>query len=359
MKIAFDNQTFCLQRYGGISRYFVELAKQFAIMGLENKIFAGFHQNNYLHMVQSQVVGKKVYYPKRGVGVILRVNNEINRILMNNWNPNVIHQTYYYSHKINKPTVLTVYDMIHEVYAHEMSPKDKTTFYKKRAVENADHIIAISHSTKQDLMTIFGVPEQKISVTHLGFLNDVSLVQKSSAILDYPYILYVGQRAGYKNFETLLKAYQQNQMICNHAKLVAFGGGGFTKAELEKIAKLGLTSKQVINLQGDDSLLINLYQNALMFVYPSKYEGFGIPPLEAMAQDCPVICSNTSSIPEVVGDSAMLFSPNDVDELSQKMQLFIENSAMTQQYIMLGRERIKQFSWQKCANETLSVYQGL
>jgi len=171
-----------------------------------------------------------------------------------------------------------------------------------------------------------------------------------------PFILFVGARGGYKNFDRLLQAYAGRSILHESYDLVAFGGGDFSGNERALVRSLGLNENQVRQLGGDDAVLSVLYQQASLFVYPSLYEGFGIPPLEAMSLDCPVICSNTSSMPEVVGNAAVQFNPHDIDSIANALEAVITNPTLQADLRQRGRERLHAFSWHRCALETLNVY---
>jgi glycosyltransferase involved in cell wall biosynthesis len=141
--------------------------------------------------------------------------------------------------------------------------------------------------------------------------------------------------------------------------LVAFGGGKFSVAESQRIAALRLNSGDVIQVGGQDDLLSSLYAGARCFVYPSMYEGFGIPPLEAMSFACPVVCSNTSSIPEVVGDAALTVDPVDIDAMRDAIETAVFDDDVRGKLIARGKDRIQTFSWSRCAEETIQIYKGL
>jgi glycosyltransferase involved in cell wall biosynthesis len=199
------------------------------------------------------------------------------------------------------------------------------------------------------------VPVEKTSVVYLGF----GLDRQEPAILPAPrrpFFLFVGLRGGYKNFDRLVSAYAACSKLRNEYDLVAFGGGGFSSKERDVILSHGL-GEQVHQQGGDDSVLSALYRQAALFVYPSLYEGFGIPPLEAMSLDCPVVCSNTSSIPEVVGDAAVQFDPNDVESIGSALRSVAFDPQCRAELRLRGQSRIAEFSWRKCAMETLDVYQ--
>jgi len=282
---------------------------------------------------------------------------------MARWNPDLVHETYYSPAPFicAKPTVVTVFDMIHELYPGDFPLHDNTSRHKKMAVERADHVICISESTRSDLIRLLGVPEHKASVVLLGF--DPSLAGQQGTPYrtqsGRPFILYVGLRGGYKNFDCLIQTMGCSVRLRRDFDLVAFGGGAFTPTEMSSIANAGLEVDHVVQLGGDDNCLGALYRAARVFVYPSLYEGFGIPPLEAMANNCPVICSNTSSLPEVVGEAAELFTPSDGDALRAAIERVAYSDDAVAKLRLLGSDRVQRFSWQKCAADTLQIYQGL
>lgn len=365
MKIFFDYQVFLNQSYGGISRYYTSLADQLLQQGQDVNVLAEIHINKYLEELPSSVVkGYKINkYPPKSGRIVQLLNHSLNQFRIKIDNPNIIHETYYSS----LPTVKTkafrvtsVYDMIHELFNSEFSPNDKTTQRKKKTFDRVDHIISISNSTKRDLIELFSIDESKISVVHLGVDLDVFKKPKvSNYFKDVPYILYVGSRSGYKNFIEFLRACSISKIIKNKVKIIAFGGGIFNKIEMEIISNLGFKEGYVQQVGGIDGMLASLYANAICFVYPSKYEGFGLPPLEAMASGCPVVSSNTSSMPEVINSAGVFFDPNNTEEMSCAIESVIGNDDLRAKLIKLGEENIKLFSWKKCASETLSVYQKI
>lgn len=365
MRLAFDYQAFHLQSYGGVSRYFARLAQGLLDSDHKVGIFAPVHRNSYLGDLPPGVVhGRHVSrYPARTARLLATYNRIRASLSMARWTPDLVHETYYSpapaSHA--KPTVVTVFDMIHELYPADFPQSDSTSRYKRLAVERADHVICISESTRNDLIRLFGVPERKASVVLLGF--DPSLAHQTGSAYrtpsGRPFILFVGLRRGYKNFDGLLKAVGSSPRLRADFDIVAFGGGSFTPSELDAIAAAGLSAEQAIQVGGDDHFLGKLYGAARAFVYPSLYEGFGIPPLEAMAHACPVICSNTSSLPEVVGKAAELFNPADDDALRAAIERVAYSDDGIARLCSLGEERVRRFSWRKCADDTLRIYETL
>jgi glycosyltransferase involved in cell wall biosynthesis len=243
--------------------------------------------------------------------------------------------------------------MIHELYPQQFSRRDPTARDKKKIVQNSDAVICISRSTKHDLMLYCNVPEERIKVIYLG--NSLKLEVKSPRIVDAPYILYVGLRDGYKNFDLLLTAYARSEKINRDFKLVCFGGGQFNSHERSLIRSMNLGDK-VFNYSGTDEPLANLYKYASAFIYPSLHEGFGIPPLEAMGYGCPVLVSNTSSVPEVVGQAGLYFNPTNVDDLTFQLDKILRDDMLRKDLIQQGYEQEKKFSWDRCAKETLKLY---
>jgi glycosyltransferase involved in cell wall biosynthesis len=362
MVIFYDHQIFSWQRFGGISRYFYEIISRLSRQSdIEISLFQGFHINKY---GLSAFRGNYKYYqgckrpalPKT-TKVMNFVNDRFFNLLAPMGSVDVYHQTYY---MVLKPDfggkrVVTVHDMIHEMYPQYFAG-DRVTAHKKESVRRADGIICISQSTKNDLMNYFGCSEDKVKVIYHG--NSLQIKVTSPPLVAVPYILYVGQRKGHKNFELLLTAYARLRQVNAEFSLVCFGGEKLSSEERNKIAELGL-SNRVRYYEGPDELLANLYTHAAVFIYPSLYEGFGIPPLEAMHCGCPVLSSNTSSLPEVVGDAGLYFDPSDKDELMHKLELVLSDVDMRAGLVKAGYQQVKKFSWDSCSKETLQFYQEL
>jgi glycosyltransferase involved in cell wall biosynthesis len=292
------------------------------------------------------------------------VNDQLSKLKMRGMWPDVLHETYYGAQPLctsAKGRVVTVHDMIHERYADNFSTKDPAIRYKRLAVDRADHVICISHSTKNDLCTLFDVPEHKVSVVHHGFerfdLGATSVTAFTAEQPQRPFLLYVGARGGYKNFARVLKAVASRPVLQGAFDVVAFGGGAFNAGELALISTLGFAPQAVRQVGGGDEVLGSLYSAAAAFVYPSVYEGFGLPPLEAMVQNCPVVTSNSSSMPEVVGNAGEYFDPLDIDAQSDAICKVVFDAQRRSQLIELGRQRLPMFSWDRCALETQIVYQ--
>jgi glycosyltransferase involved in cell wall biosynthesis len=367
MKIAYDSQIFCSQTYGGISRYFCELAARLATEpGVQVSIAAPMYTNAYLSNMPTKIVsGFRAPAVNHFHAVRRRFGMVFGDLMLRTMAPDIVHETYYYKYGLgprHARRVLTIYDMIHEKFPASFPRTDKTARYKALAAERADHVVCISESTRRDVSEILGLPLSKTSVIYLG----VDLMEGGhdgfkdvAEPLSEPYLLYVGRRGGYKNFLRLLEAYGASSQLKARYKLICFGGGVFTTDELKAIQMFQLDSRQVRHFEGDDQLLVQFYKRASAFLFPSLYEGFGIPPLEAMSYDCPVVCSNTSSIPEVVGDAGEYFDPGDVESIRVAIERVVMSDSHREQLIAKGRARLKWFSWDRCAAETLDVYRKL
>jgi len=248
--------------------------------------------------------------------------------------------------------------MVHERFAQDFSRYDTTTRDKAIAIERADHVICISESTRNDLVSILGINPSKTTVVQLGFNLTIEAehVEKLSNLVR-PILLYVGGRHGYKNFNALLQAYATSNFLIKEFDLVCFGGGEFTPMEKAFHRDYHIPVDRIRQVSGSDALLAQYYKSASVFIYPSLYEGFGIPPLEAMSFGCPVVASNVSSIPEVVGDAAELVDPYDPGQITDSIERLVLDENLRNSMITRGRDRVKLFSWDRCAIETLGVYQ--
>jgi glycosyltransferase involved in cell wall biosynthesis len=363
MKIAFDHQIFGWQEYGGISRYAYELASELSKLHEQNvAIFSPLYVNRYLaHVPENlRLQGVKVPAFKYSGRIYRAINSLLVGPAIQRFQPDIIHETYFAKSGVSSraaKVVLTVYDMIHERFPEYFSFASPTRREKALAVTRADHIICISEHTRRDLIEILDVPPDKTSVVHLGFsLTTAPQAEIKNGTVFRPFILYVGSRAGHKNFSELLRAYADSLFLKNEFDMVCFGGGGFTVKENELINKLRISAAKIHQVSGNDELLGYYYRSARAFVYPSLYEGFGIPPLEAMSFGCPIACSNTSSIPEVVGGAAELFDPTDHESMKIAIESVVGNEELRKDLIDRGRIRVQSFSWERCARETLDVY---
>ena len=363
MKVILDYSIFFHQKYGGISRYFLNLHNQYLKKDIDAKIIAPIHSNIFLkNSKYNNFNGCYIKdYPKYTRKILKTYNHFFSKFFSKLFKPDIIHKTFYYknfdnNHKIKK--ILTVYDLAHEIYYKEYN-NSEINKPKKNALKNVDYIICPSNKTKSDLINYYQVPEDKIKVIYMGIHKFEDIKNKNLSIKSDPFILYVGDRKRYKNFHTLLKAFSISSKVQKDFKLICFGGGKFNDDEKKKIIDFKIEKNKIIQIDGDDEKLFHLYKNAKVFVFPSKYEGLGLPHLEAMSIGCPVISSNHEAILEAVGDAAELFNPNSAEELCFKMEETLYSSEKIKNLINKGFDRSKEFSWKKCSNETLEVYKKI
>lgn len=365
MRVLFDYQIFVEQEYGGISRYFSELAAGLRTLpGVSSRIVAPLHVSQYLRSSEGGAVLGWYVRPVRGTGRAIKTLSRMASPLAASFErPDVVHETYYASRpalRVAAPRVLTVFDMIHELHPESFPAGDPIAGRKRSAIARADRILCISENTRRDLLSLFPIPEDRVTVTHLGFGNlPVPGFSAVDRIGPAPYLLFVGRRPGYKNFLGLARAVASRPSLRDHLRIACFGGGPATARECEALASLGLAGDQVVFLEGGDEVLAALYRGAAALVYPSRYEGFGIPPLEAMSVGCPVVCSSTSSIPEVVGPAGEYFDPDEVESIASAIEVVISSPSRRKELMELGHVRCREFSWDRCSRETLAVYRTL
>lgn len=361
MHVVYDHQIFSSQEYGGISRYVVEVARELERFDdTRVTILAPLHMNGFLRVhPPAQLVGKYV----RPILHTARMRTVLNDAMSRGWlgvhPPSLIHETYYRERSlapVRCPTVVTVYDMIHERFAHTFPATDRTARLKAAAVRRADAVICISEQTRRDLLDLLPVAQEKVSVVHLAPTLATPLAGARGPEIRDPYVLYVGHRRAYKNFAALLRAIATSDSLQRGFRLVCFGGGAFTPEELATAEDLRFDASSLVYREGDDERLANLYANAAAFVYPSLYEGFGIPVLEAMAHGCPVACSATSSLPEVGGDAVEYFDPTRPDDIAAAIHRIVDSDARASELRRRGAARAKLFSWLQCARDTHRVY---
>jgi glycosyltransferase involved in cell wall biosynthesis len=364
MKIFLDPQIFYLQKFGGISRIFAEFWSNCNKAGV--KIICPLFYCDNLHLRENNLQPKmfNLLYDKKypGKKYVNAVAKKINRkkaahyLRKNNFD--IFISTYYNDYFLDKlhgkPFILTVFDMIHEIFPAHFPADSILNRSKKKLAEKSGAIVAISQSTKNDILKFYtSLPGSKIKVIHLS--QSINPLEKRE--LDWlpgKYVLFVGKRELYKQFDILVKAMLPVFKADPAMKLVCAGGGSLTGSEKTNLKTLELTDK-VIQHDFYDNELATIYTKARVFIFPSDYEGFGIPALEAMACGCPVILSNTSSLPEIAGDAAYYFTPGDTGGLSAAIFEILKNDQMRNSLIEKGYHQVQLFSWEKMTKEYLET----
>jgi glycosyltransferase involved in cell wall biosynthesis len=363
INITYDHQIFCIQRYGGISRYFIEIASRLKIDNQFNvNIVAPLHFNAYLANYSGDVFGKFLEPIPKTAKARWFLNSKLSRIYIKYNQPNILHETYYRMnpYSFNKSAcVITMHDMVYEKYPH-FFPNNITSKQKKLAVERADHIICVSNNTKNDLIQILGVSPEKITVVYHGSsLSPVIQKESTQKIRSKPYIFFVGRRPLYKNFKHLLHAYSLSDNLRKDFDIVCFGGERVCDEEKKVILDLCLNLNCIKFVNGNDELLAKYYRNAAVFVYPSLYEGFGIPLLESMSCSCPIACSNSSCFSEIAGEAAEFFDPSNTENIINAIHRVVYSTYRAKELVGLGEKRLKLFSWDKAATQTADVYKSI
>lgn len=264
-------------------------------------------------------------------------------------------------------SIITVHDLAFLLYPQFMT-KESARYYGQidQAVKNTDHIIAVSEATKQDLVKLLGVPHRKISVIYEGVnpayyqteKTETHTFVKEKFGLDPGFLFFISTIEPRKNIPTLLKGFK---WLKDHhqrpEKLVLAGSRGWLFEEVDDtIKQLNLENDVILLGRVNDSAVKYLYNAASMLVYPSFYEGFGLPPLEAMNCGTPVIASKIKVMPEVVGDAALLIDPLDDEAIGVAMNRLLTDETLRQELIAKGLKRASKFSWAQAAKETLAVY---
>ena len=366
MNVLFDHQVFSFQEYGGISRYYSRLITTLSAGNdVQVDLLIKYSNNSFLTELASLKPRSFFRSHKfKGRNEIIRILNQqyFRKEYYKRTQPDIFHPTYYHPYFLESigtvPFALTIYDMAHEMYPTMFHPMDFTIKNKRLLAAKASRIIAISEHTKKDAVRILGVPESKIDVIPLATDLRVDFTEKNQATIPEQFILYVGARNTYKNFPFFLRSI--TPLINDEKKLfvVCAGGGKFSTEEKKIINELSLSDK-IIQMNVNDGILALLYSKTKAMVYPSLYEGFGIPVLEAFTCGAPVVLSERSSLPEVGGDAAVYFDPEQDESLLAAVRSVVHKQEIAREMVKKGLERAKLFSWGKTADATLATYRKI
>ena len=362
MRILIDHQVFSLHDTGGVARYFYELGRHFSSAADTSvEMAVGLHSSIFpISTLASESVRTYQKRTNMKAGVPRYALNEVftNTIGLIRGRFDIYHSTYYRAAPLvrTRRLVATHYDCIHEMYPDMFRNTKLIIEHKKRLYSAADIIICISESCRQDLLSYYSVDPARTCVTHLALTRfEEDSAQDSEELKHEPYLLYVGARAVYKGFDLLLDAFASSGLSRDYV-LRLVGGGPFTPAETARIKELGLNGRVSLTPRASEGLLAAMYKNAALFIYPSLYEGFGIPPLEAMSFGCPVLTTNKSSIPEVCGDAALYFDPAVPGALETVLKTALSDRDRLMEIIAKGRLQAAQFTWERTTEQTLDIY---
>lgn len=381
MKVLYDLQAFDMQTHGGVSRCFAELyshrpafvdahisVKETDNVYLQELGFPpkGTLYKNFLCDKDTKLkhfLFKLKYNIQYGKFSRLDKRPLINLFetesVLKKGDFDIFHPTFFDDYFLpflgKKPFVITVHDMIPEIFSIDKHQVEQ----KLAIIPKATHIVAVSERTKQDLVRIMHVPEEKVSVIYHGS-DEEPYTPSTTAPIAEEYILFVGTRYEYKNFKAfckscvgILKRHPQLNIVCT--------GVPFSPEEIQFFESLGIKERMVHKFVQTSQELLDLYHYAFTFVYPSKYEGFGIPILEAYKADCPVMLNRASCFPEIAGDAAVFFDLNSEksDFEEQFETLYRLTGDEREELIQRQRERMKLYSWSKSAAQLADVYKDV
>lgn len=357
MRVAFDEQIFAIQRYGGISRVFAELAHQFIAnpeLGVQLQPVAAPLVNEYI--LRDPITAQELAVrPSKHWGPSIARSLARRR---HKGPVDIVHNTFYLPRALadypEAKRVVTVHDMIPELFPDTRRRLDFLTV-KKRYVETADHIICVSESTKRDLLAIYGSLAAPITVVPSGVGPEFTPDAPRLAMWPRDYLLHVGHRRGYKGGDTLFRAFSLVKDDHPELMLMLAGGGPLTTDEKKDLVDLQIEDR-VFQQQLPDSAMPSAYANARLFIFPSEYEGFGLPVLEAMASGTPALLCDASSLPEVGGDAAEFFPTGDFEVLAKQISRLLADDTLRRDKIKHGLRRVAQSSWSHAAKSTADVY---
>jgi glycosyltransferase involved in cell wall biosynthesis len=363
MRVLYDGSIYMRQSAGGINRYFANLIAHLPdsmtpILATARRREHNFprHKNLCLHVKDYRLLAFRALQKLAWRGHLRRLANRIDADL--------IHATYYDSlaartdDRSKRPLVITVHDMIHERFHELLDPTGKHVAMKRNAIHRADAIICVSHQTREDLVDLYPQVRDIVTVVHhgtgMGELAPDGWIPPG----DRPFFLFVGSRAWYKNYDRML---QSLKLLVSQRPEVQLRtiGAPFRPSETARIAKLGLQDHVINHGYVTDSRLARLYHLSVALVYPSLYEGFGIPLLEAMSCGTPVLAAHSSSLPEVAGDAAVYFNPLSTHDMMHCLREVLDNSSFREALIQRGVRRCRRFDWRRTTQETLAVYRSV
>ncbi len=376
MKVLYDYQTFYIQQFGGVSNCFAHLIEnlpahitpEIAVRESDNIHLlrkrlveelrpCGCTKNNFICQRKFPLKGDlfKVFSSIMPQKTSLGINKQYAIQQLEKGHYDVFHPTFYemyfLKHLHGKPFVLTIHDMIPELY---FKKSDMQISRKRELVKHAAHIVAVSENTKRDIVNMLQVPEEKITVVYHGAPEDVAYSE--TPIFDFRYLLYVGHRGTYKNFMPMVRALQPFMQRHEDLKLVCTEAP-FTKEEQKLFQDLELSGR-FVHIQASDEQVLTLYRHAQCFIFPSLYEGFGIPILEAYKAGCPVVLNRRSCFPEIAGDAAVYFEMDDSESnLDEQLERLLSDVGERKALLERQNHRLAQYSWKKAAAQLGNVYE--
>ena len=364
MRVLFDHQVFSLQNAGGQTRYHYELAKFLStVPGAQTEIWMGINGTvlPFDTIRQSRVIGFPEWLRP---GMARYLANELwsnCRALFSGK-----FDVYHTNNLMRMPmvragrVVATHHDCTHERFPQYFPDVKKIYWARRRLFPSVDVIICVSEATRRDLIHFYNVDPAKTRVIHHG-LTELPRSEAAATWLKRnlrrDYILYVGMRPGFKNFDGLLRAFHDSKLH-EELDLLVLGGQPFTDGERALMKRLGLDECVTHVGKVTDEVLAEAYAHARVFVYPSFNEGFGLPMLEAMSLNCPVLASRIASTEEICGDAPFYFDIDDQNSFSSGLVQAVNTTEARERAVERGRSVISRYSWERCGQETLVLYRA-
>ena len=367
MNILYDHQAFSLQSAGGITRYFRELMSRLSrVEGVKPVALLGLSDS---HSSIPGIVGHERTFLWNhsffSPGLTTYAINEalLNAVALSSGKFDIYHNTLYRFMPLARAQrfVATHHDCIQERFPESFKDRGRIFRAKRQMFQQTDLVFCVSESSRADLEEFYGVGPEKTKVVYNG-VSDMKRTPKGHAelrkIVDRDFILYVGKRDGYKNFTGLIRAMQLSGIHQTH-RLLSLGGGILTAEERKQIADAGLKEIITIVPHASFELLSESYAAASLLVYPSLYEGFGLPPLEAMQMKCPALVARSSATSEVCRDGAFFFDPNVIEEFSEMLKFSLYDTSAREAVIERGLNVVRRYSWDRTAAEVLMGYRAV
>jgi glycosyltransferase involved in cell wall biosynthesis len=358
MIIGIDGNEANTEKRVGIGEYAFELIREFGKLNKKNLTFRIYLKNNPMKDFpkarkgwEYRIIGPRKLWTQFRLPFELYIDRQ---------RPDVFFSPSHYGPRLAPmPTAMSIMDLSYIHYPQLFNKKDlyQLVNWTKYSVKRASKIFTISLASKNDIIKTYKVPDDRVVVTYPGVKKALSMRKDK---FNFDYILFVGTLQPRKNIVRLVEAFSKLTPKHPNLKLLIVGKKGWLYEDI-------LKAPQKYNVESDvkfldfveDSKMQNLYKDALCFVLPSLYEGFGLPVLEAMKYGCPVVLSNVSSLPEAGGDAALYFDPQDADDMAKTMDKVISDPKLRGNMIKKGHGQVKKFSWEKTAKQTLSVLEDL
>lgn len=374
MKVSFELQP-CLGNRSGIGIYEYELIKRLQNMKeikYEGNLFGFFKSDDIKNSLADIFIDIHVcryisyaLYRRIWNYIPLRYNK-----IFNDYSDIYHFFNYIVPPNIKGKVITTIHDMTHELYPETMSKRNLKRIKNgiDYSIKRSDKIITVSESSKNDIIRLMNVPESKIEVVYNGveykrfhqkYSDEEEAKVRNKYNLPEDYILYMGTLEPRKNIESIIKSFEllKKQGKFSNVKLVIAGKKGWLfESIFNLVNKLNLESEVIFTDYVDEDDKPIIYNMAKLFVFPSLYEGFGIPVLEAMASSVPVITSNVSSLPEVAGDAAVLVEPKDIEGIAQMMERVLTDEKLRNNLIERGKIQAQKFTWEASAEKMCKIY---